>query len=180
MSSYQTPTYPQMDSIQPQTPSSTIGYPQPGFQSQQPTYPQTPGYQQPPYLQPGFQQPTGFTGYVPSLHTGFIPEQESYIENILRLNKDKIATVYMNFENSQWGSKIFKGAIEAAGKDHIILRDPVTNMRYLLLMIYLNYITFDEEIIYEYPFAAPNIPTPYPQTQLRKKDTKEQDQSKKK
>ena len=28
--------------------------------------------------------------------------QQSYIENILRLNLGKVATVYMNFENSQW------------------------------------------------------------------------------
>lgn len=178
MSSYQTPTYPQMDTLQPQpTPSSTIGYPQTGYQ--QPIYPQQP------YQQPAYQQPTGYQPYqqppqgyqtpagIPLTHTGFIPVQESYIENILRLNKDKIATVYMNFDNSQWGSKIFKGAIEAAGKDHIILRDPVTNMRYLLLSIYLNYITFDEEINYEYPYAAPNFPEYGPTTQLRKKEKKD-------
>ena len=61
--------------------------------------------------------------------------EQSYIENILRLNKGKIATVYMNFENSQWGSKSFT--------------------RYILLTIYLNYITFDEEINYYYPYDRP-------------------------
>lgn len=81
--------------------------------------------------------------------------EQSYIENILRLNKGKIATVYMNFENSQWGSKIFKGVVEAAGKDHIILSDQNTNTRYILLTIYLNYITFDEEINYYYPYDRP-------------------------
>src|SRR5690554_5305405 len=96
-------------------------------------------------------------------------EEQSYVENILRLNRGKVATIYMNFENSQWGSKIFRGVIEAAGKDHIIISDPATNMRYLLLSIYLNYITFDEEINYEYPFAQPNIPN----TQFRKKETKD-------
>ena len=35
-------------------------------------------------------------------------DEQSYIENILRLNLGKIISVYMNFENSQWGSKIFK------------------------------------------------------------------------
>lgn len=156
MNSYQNPNFPQIDQAPP-TPSATIGYPgyqQPQFQQQQQYVPQIPpqiGY-------PSYQ--------VPQLP--LVPYEESYIENILRLNKDKIATVYMNFDNSQWGSKIFKGAIEAAGKDHLILRDPVTQMRYLLLSIYLNYITFDEEINYEYPLVAPsypglasyNIPTP--------------------
>lgn len=79
-------------------------------------------------------------------------EEQSYIENILRLNIGKVATVYMNFENSQWGSKIFKGYILAAGKDHIVLQDLQTETRYLLLMVYLDYVTFEGEIEYEYPF----------------------------
>ncbi len=78
--------------------------------------------------------------------------EQSYIENILRLNLGKTVSVYMNFENSQWGSKIFKGKLEAAGKDHIIISDPTNNMRYILLTIYLNYVTFDEEINYYYPY----------------------------
>jgi spore germination protein Q len=80
--------------------------------------------------------------------------EESYIENILRLNLGKVATVYMNFENSQWGSKIFKGYVTAAGRDHIILKDLQSETRYILLMIYLLYITFDEDIEYEYPFRG--------------------------
>lgn len=78
--------------------------------------------------------------------------QQSYIENILRLNLNKVATVYMNFENSQWGSKIFKGIIKGAGKDHIILKDLQSETRYLLLMVYLDYITFEESIEYDYPY----------------------------
>ncbi|MEN1967590.1 spore coat protein GerQ [Lentibacillus sp. N15] len=94
--------------------------------------------------------------------TGMLPPQESYIENILRLNKGKIATVYMTFENSSGGGneQVFKGEILAAGRDHIILSDPETGMRYLLLMVYLDYITFDEPINYQYPFsgaAGPNL-----------------------
>ena len=98
----------------------------------QPYYP--PMYQQPQSQQPQFQ------------------DEQSYIENILRLNLGKMVSVYMNFENSQWGSKVFKGKLEAAGKDHIIISEPQTGIRYLLLSIYLDYITFDEEINYYYPF----------------------------
>lgn len=84
---------------------------------------------------------------------GMLPLEQSYIENILRLNKGKVATVYMSFERAEGSNqKVFKGVIEAAGRDHIILSDPQTDMRYLLLMIYLDYITFDEEIQYSYPF----------------------------
>jgi spore germination protein Q len=84
---------------------------------------------------------------------GQLPIEQSYIENILRLNKGKVATVYMTFENNEkWNAKVFKGIIEAAGRDHIILSDPQTGKRYLLLMVYVNYITFDEEINYFYPY----------------------------
>ncbi|KAB8127146.1 spore coat protein GerQ [Gracilibacillus oryzae] len=89
---------------------------------------------------------------------GMLPVEQSYIENILRLNRGKRATVYMTFENNErWNAKIFKGIIEAAGRDHIILSDPETGKRYILLMVYLDYITFDEEIEYEYPYNQPMV-----------------------
>lgn len=79
--------------------------------------------------------------------------EESYIENILRLNRGKVGTFYMTYENnSQWNAKIFRGVIEAAGRDHIIVSDPETGTRFLLLMLNLDYVTFDEPVEYEYPF----------------------------
>jgi spore germination protein Q len=103
---------------------------------------------------PSFAMQTPTTASQPSI-PGMLPIEESYIENILRLNKGKLVTVYMTFENNrEWNAKIFRGTIEAAGRDHLILRDPQTEMRYLLPMIYLDYITFDGEIAYEYPFAG--------------------------
>jgi spore germination protein Q len=81
--------------------------------------------------------------------------EESYVENILRLNRGKVGTFYMTYENNrEWNAKIFKGVIEAAGRDHIIISDPTTGMRYLLLMLNLDYVTFDGPINYEYPFAG--------------------------
>lgn len=123
---------------------------------QQPYY----GFGQPVVQQPFVQQPflpgafgQGLMPEQPLLPSGTsLPTEQSYVENILRLNIGKIATVYMNFENSQWGSKIFKGTVLAAGKDHLILKDLNSETRFLLLSIYLNYVTFDEEINYDYPF----------------------------
>jgi spore germination protein Q len=92
---------------------------------------------------------------------GMLPIEESYIENILRLNKGKLATVYLTFENNtQWNAKVVKGIIEAAGRDHLIISDPQTGMRYLFPMVYLDYVTFDEEIEYEYPFGTTSPTTP--------------------
>lgn len=85
--------------------------------------------------------------------------EQSYIENILRLNLGKIGTFYMTYENnSQWNAKIFKGTLEAAGRDHIIISDPATGQRTILLMVNLDYATFDEPLAYQYPFAAGNVP----------------------
>lgn len=117
-------------------------------------------YQQPysvPFPQGMYQQPL----YPQFVYADQLPNQfdqtnpftqQSYIENILRMNYGKVATIYMNFENSQWGSKVFKGIVQAAGPDHIILKDVSSETRYILLTIYLCYITFDEKIEYEYPF----------------------------
>jgi spore germination protein Q len=94
-----------------------------------------------------------------------VPQEESYVENILRLNRGKMATVYMTFENnSQWNAKVFRGILEAAGRDHLILSDPSTGIRYLLLMVNLDYITFDGPINYEYPFQGGVVTqqTPFP------------------
>jgi spore germination protein Q len=86
---------------------------------------------------------------------GMLPLEQSYIENILRLNKGKLVNVYATFENNrEWNAKVFKGVIEAAGRDHIILSDPETGIRYLILMVYVDYITFEEEIDYTYPFGS--------------------------
>lgn len=88
--------------------------------------------------------------------------EQSYIENILSLNRGKIATVYMTFENnSQWNAKIFKGVVENAGRDHVVISDPTSGTRYLLPMINFDYATFDEELEYHPSFAA-NIPTGFP------------------
>lgn len=127
------------------------------------------GYKQPYYGNGGQTQPTGFPqmptgpafppGVLPTPPTagaqvpGMLPIEQSYIENILRLNKGKLVTVYATFENNtEWNAKVFKGIIEAAGRDHLILSDPQTGGRVLLPMVYLDYVTFEEEIEYEYPF----------------------------
>lgn len=79
-----------------------------------------------------------------------LPMEQSYVENILRLNKGKIASFYMSYPDSnEWRDKIFTGRVEQAARDHIVVFDPKNGKWYLLLSIYLNYIVFDEEINYK-------------------------------
>ena len=81
-----------------------------------------------------------------------IPMQQSYIENILRNNKGKKVKVYTSFPDSnEWKDKIFEGTIEQAGRDHIVLRDTKNGSWYLILMIYLDYVEFEEKINYNDP-----------------------------
>ena len=84
-----------------------------------------------------------------AISQGMLPLEQSYIENILRLNKGKQATVVMTYERgSSLGTQSYTGIIEAAGRDHIVISEPQSGKRYLLLMIYLDYVEFPEEITY--------------------------------
>ena len=80
--------------------------------------------------------------------------EQSYIENILRLNKGKKVKAYVSFPDStEWRNKIFDGIIEEAGRDHLIISNPSTGEWDLILMIYLNYVTFDEKINYSHIYS---------------------------
>lgn len=80
-------------------------------------------------------------------------QEQSYIENILRLNKGKVGTFYFTYTDSnEWRDRVYKGVIEAAGRDHLIISDPKTGKRYLFQMIYFDWAEFDEEIAYQYPY----------------------------
>ena len=99
----------------------------------------------------------------PSQAPGMLPIEQSYIENILRLNKGKLVSVFATFEgNNQWNAKEFKGIIEAAGRDHVILSDPQAGTRFLIPMVALDYVQFSEEIEYEYPFGSSPTLSTYP------------------
>ena len=83
----------------------------------------------------------------PTTNNEYIPDEQSYIENILRVNRGKKASVYQSFADANnWKDRIFTGIIEQSGRDHIILSDPQTGKWYLLLMIYVNFVEFDEPI----------------------------------
>lgn len=75
--------------------------------------------------------------------------EQSLIENILRLNKGKKVKVYVSYpESSAWQNKIYDGIIEEAGRDHLIIRSTSDGTWYLIRMIYLNYVEFEEKINY--------------------------------
>ncbi|MTT30942.1 spore coat protein GerQ [Terrilactibacillus sp. BCM23-1] len=124
-----TTIFPGQSSIMPGTQQ------QPTFQQQQPAFP--------------------FPSFTTQPSTPQLPLfEQSYIENILRLNLDKPVTVYATFENNnQWNAKIFRGELEAAGRDHVIISESPTGTRYIIPMVFVNYVTFEGPISYSYPFG---------------------------
>lgn len=86
--------------------------------------------------------------------SSMMPLEQSYIENILRLNKGKRVNVYMSYADSnEWRDKIYSGIIEEAGRDHLIISDPTNGNWYLLRMIYLDYVEFMEKINYSHSYS---------------------------
>ncbi|HHT7237577.1 MULTISPECIES: spore coat protein GerQ [Bacillus] len=110
-------------------------------------------YVQPQQMPPGQQQQQAMQQQAAqaqlAVSQGMLPLEQSYIENILRLNKGKPATVVMTYERgSSLGTQSYTGIIEAAGRDHIVISEPKSGKRFLLLMIYLDYVEFPGEITY--------------------------------
>ena len=82
-------------------------------------------------------------------NVGLPIDEQSYIENILRMNRGKKARFHITVPGSvKWQDRVFEGIIEQSGKDHIIVSNPSTGEWYLVLMIYLDFVTFDEPINY--------------------------------
>ncbi len=97
--------------------------------------------------------PPGNINYMDSM-----PMEQSYIENILRLNKGKKVKAYVSYPDSvEWRDKIYDGIIEEAGRDHLIISDPKTGKWYMIRMIYLNYVEFEEKINYSHSYSEKNF-----------------------
>ena len=84
--------------------------------------------------------------------------EQSFIENILRLNKGKKVNAFVSFPDStQWRDKIFSGLIEEAGKDHLIIKDVTNGNWYLIRILYLDYVEFMEPINYSHAYSEKNF-----------------------
>lgn len=62
---------------------------------------------------------------VPSSQTSSLPtpiSEQTYLENILRLNIGKLGTFYFTYTGSEdWRDRIYKGIIEQVGRDHFVV-----------------------------------------------------------
>lgn len=107
-------------------------------------------YQNPTFPSNNFQTPPGNM----SESAVNMPMEQSYIENILRLNKGRRVKAYVSYpDSSAWQNKVYEGIIEEAGRDHLIIKDNVSGTWYLIRIIYLNYVEFMEPIIYLHAYS---------------------------
>lgn len=70
-----------------------------------------------------------------------------FMETILKKTEKIKAKVYMSFpymENNR--DKVFEGIIESTGKDYILINDVSKREWYLLPLIFMNYIKFEESL----------------------------------
>lgn len=110
-----------------------------------------------------YQNPTFPTNNVPEMTYQTPPgnisvmedyNEQSYIENILRLNKGRKVKAYVSFPDStEWKNSIFTGLIEEAGKDHLIIKDNLNGNWYLIRILYLDYVEFMEPINYDHQYS---------------------------
>lgn len=75
-------------------------------------------------------------------------QQIPYIENILESAIKIKAKIYATFPGSEaWRDRVFDGVIEGAGRDHVVISDPVTGEFHLIPSIYVDYVSFEENIL---------------------------------
>lgn len=102
------------------------------------------------YKSPNYQEPLNLS----TAPIGNVDMEQSYIENILRLNKGRKVNAYVSFPDStEWKNKIFSGLIEEAGKDHLIIKEVTTGKWYLIRILYLDYVEFMEPINYSHAYS---------------------------
>ena len=80
------------------------------------------------------------------------------LEDILKINKGKKASIYTSFKNSnEWKDKIFTGIIEDSYKDYIVLSDPKTGTWYIIPIKCIGFIKSEECINTRQEYYKTNI-----------------------
>jgi spore germination protein Q len=77
--------------------------------------------------------------------------EQSYIENVLRLNIGEPGIFYFSFERAiaeAVNTRNIAGTVEAAGRDHVIVKETATGRQFLFPMIYFDYAEFLGEVKY--------------------------------
>jgi spore germination protein Q len=120
----------------------------PNMQQMQPMQPPQPMQQ----MQPMQQQMVPPPVTIPSGRLSFLPQgEQSYIENILRLNIGEPGIFHFSFAHTigeALNARNIIGYVEAAGRDHVIVHETATGHQFLFPMIYFDYAEFLGQVKY--------------------------------
>jgi spore germination protein Q len=115
----------------------------PNMQHMQPMQPMQPMQQQP-MVPPPVTIPSGIPAGLPL-------GEQSYIENILRLNIGEPGIFHFSFAHTigeALNVRNITGSVEAAGRDHVIVKEASTGHQFLFPMIYFDYAEFLGQVKY--------------------------------
>ena len=71
---------------------------------------------------------------------------ESFVNSVLRTAIGKEARFYFSYPDSiKWRDMMYEGKLEVVGEDYIVVREKSTKHLHVLLMLYLEYVVFEEE-----------------------------------
>ena len=96
-----------------------------------------------------FQNKNDKNEYTNTINTQYTQKNRSIprIEELIKFNKGKKLTIHMGFPNSN-EHKDITGILEQSNEEYITLSNPQNGTWNLLPTIYIDYITFDENINY--------------------------------
>lgn len=106
--------------------------------------------QVPPYPQPTFDFRTnnpvasGKAGPTSILDTK--DSENSFVNSVLRTALNKRAKFYFSYPDSiKWRDMVYDGKLLVVGEDYMVVRETTTNHLHVLLLLYLEYVVFEEE-----------------------------------
>jgi spore germination protein Q len=121
----------------------------PNMQQRQPMQPmQQPMQSAQPMQQTMVPPPVAMPSGIPF---GLPQGEQSYIENILRLNIGEPGVFHFSFTHTvgeTLNTRNITGYVEAAGRDHVIVHETSTGHQFLFPMIYFDYAEFFGQVKY--------------------------------
>ena len=111
-------------------------------------------YWNPNLQQPNFQNPPMQQQMAPppvTIPSGRAQGEQSYMENILRLNIGVPGIFHFSFTHTlevTLNVRNVTGAVEEAGRDHVIIKEKSSGHQFLFPMIYFDYAEFLGEVRY--------------------------------
>lgn len=106
--------------------------------------------QVPPYPQPTFDfrnsNPVAAGSSGPTSILDTKDSENSFVNSVLRTALNKQAKFYFSYPDSiKWRDMVYEGKLLVVGEDYIVVREKATNHLHVLLMLYLEYVVFEEE-----------------------------------